>query len=71
MDRLATHAECRQQGAYCRKRAEAAADEQVRALWIAMAQVWTKLADKAHGVLRLPAVGVGEDARHDPTRAHQ
>jgi len=47
MDRLATSAECRKQGAYCRKRADESADQNVRALWIAMAQMWTKLAEQA------------------------
>jgi hypothetical protein len=31
---------------YCRKRTDDAADEQVRALWIAMAQMQTKLAEE-------------------------
>jgi hypothetical protein len=46
MDRLATPAECRQQAAYCHKRPDAATDERVWALWMAMEQMWTRLADE-------------------------
>jgi hypothetical protein len=32
--------------AHCRARADAATDERMRALWILMAQTWTKLEDR-------------------------
>jgi hypothetical protein len=46
MDRFATPSECWQQAALCRTRADAATDERMRALWISMAQMWTKLEDR-------------------------
>jgi hypothetical protein len=46
MHRLATPSECRQQATHCRTRADTATDERVRALWISMAQMWTKLGDR-------------------------
>jgi hypothetical protein len=47
MDGVTTPAEYWQQAAYSRKRADEVADEQLRALWMAMAQIWTKLAEQA------------------------
>jgi hypothetical protein len=46
MDRLTTPSECRQQAADCCARADAATDERMRALWISMAHMWTKLEDR-------------------------
>ena len=50
MDRLATLSDCWQRVAYCSKRADAATDEQVRALWISMAQFWINFAQVAEPV---------------------
>jgi hypothetical protein len=36
MDRFANPSECRKEAALCRTQADAAADEQLRALWISM-----------------------------------
>ena len=44
MDRFATPSECWQQAALCRARADAAADERLRAVWMSMTLIWTKLA---------------------------
>ena len=45
MDRLAAPNECRAQALHCRMLADTVTDEQVRALWVSMAQTWTKLAE--------------------------
>lgn len=50
VDRLATPSDCWQRVAYCSKRADAATDEQVRALWISMAQFWINFAQVAEPV---------------------
>ena len=50
VDRLATLSDCWQRVAYCSKRADAATDEQVRALWISMAQFWINFAQVAEPV---------------------
>jgi hypothetical protein len=44
MDRFATLSECWEQAALCRTRADAAADERLRAVWISMALIWMRLA---------------------------
>ena len=44
MDRFVTPSECWQQAALCCARANAAADERLRAVWMSMALIWTKLA---------------------------
>jgi hypothetical protein len=46
MGRLATPSECWEQVALCRTRADAAADERLRAVWSSMAQMWTKLGER-------------------------
>lgn len=45
MDRLSAPSECRVQALYCRVVADIATDEEVRTLWVSMAQTWTKLAE--------------------------
>lgn len=45
MDRLSAPSECRAQALHCRMVADTVMDEQVRALWVSMAQTWTKLAE--------------------------
>jgi hypothetical protein len=57
MDRFATPSECWQQAALCRTRADAAADERLRAVWISMALIWTKLAAHKERLQRLNAQG--------------
>ena len=44
-DRLSAPSECRAQALHCRMVADTAIDEQVRTLWISMAQTWSKLAE--------------------------
>jgi len=55
MDRFATPSECREQVALCRARADAAADEPLRAVWISMPLIWTKLAAHKERLQRLNA----------------
>ena len=55
MDRFATPSECWQQAALCRARADAAADERLRAVWISMTLIWTKLAAHKERLQRLNA----------------
>jgi hypothetical protein len=57
MDRFATPSECREQAALCRTRADAAADERLRAVCISMALIWTKLAAHKEQPQRLNAQG--------------
>ena len=57
MDRFATPSECWQQAALCRTRADAAADERLRVVWISMALIWTKLAAHKEQLQRLNAQG--------------
>jgi hypothetical protein len=45
MDRHSAPRECRAQALHCRMVADTATDEQVRTLWVSMAQTWTKLAE--------------------------
>jgi hypothetical protein len=45
MQRLSAPSECRAQALYCRVVADVATDEEVRTLWVSMAQTWTKLAE--------------------------
>jgi hypothetical protein len=45
MQGLSAPSECRAQALYCRVVADAATDEEVRTLWVSMAQTWTKLAE--------------------------
>jgi alpha-ketoglutarate-dependent taurine dioxygenase len=45
MDRLSAPSECRAQALHCRLVADTAPNEQVRTLWVSMAQTWTKLAE--------------------------
>jgi hypothetical protein len=66
MDHLAAPDERWQQAAYCRKRGDAAADEQVRALWIAMARMWTKFAEK---VDQMPQGAGSLMTRHDKPKS--
>jgi len=55
MDRFATPSECWEQAALCRTRADAAADERLRAVWISMALIWTTLAAHKERLKRLNA----------------
>jgi hypothetical protein len=55
MDRFATPSECWQQAALCRARADAAADERLRVVWISMTLIWTKLAAHKERLQRLDA----------------
>jgi len=55
MDRFATPSECWEQVALCRTRAAAASDERLRAVWISMALIWTKLAAHKERLQRLNA----------------
>jgi hypothetical protein len=55
MDRFATPSECGQQAALCRARADAAADERLRAVWMSMTLIWTKLAAHKERLQRLNA----------------
>jgi hypothetical protein len=55
MDRFASPNECWEQAALCRMRADAAADERLRAVWISMALIWTKLATHKERLQRLNA----------------
>jgi len=55
MDRFATPSECWQQAALCRARADAAADERLRAVWMSMTLIWTKLAAHKERLQRLNA----------------
>jgi hypothetical protein len=57
MDRFATPSECWEQAALCRTRADAAADERLRAVWISMALIWTRLAAHKERLQRLNAQG--------------
>jgi hypothetical protein len=57
MDRFTTPSECRQQAVLCRTRADAAADERLRAVWISMALIWTKLAAHKERLQHLNAQG--------------
>ena len=45
MNHLSARSECRAQALHCRMVADTAIDEEVRTLWISMAQTWTKLAE--------------------------
>jgi hypothetical protein len=45
LDRLSAQSECRAQALHCRMVADTTTDEQVRTLWVSMAQAWTKLAE--------------------------
>ena len=45
MDSLAAARDCRAQALHCRMVADTATDEEVRSLWVSMAQTWTKLAE--------------------------
>jgi hypothetical protein len=47
MDRLAIASECRAQALHCHMVADIVTDQQVRALWASMGQMWTKLAERA------------------------
>ena len=62
MDRFATPSECWEQAALCRTRADTAADERLRAVWISMALIWTRLAAHKERLQRLNARGVGDQA---------
>jgi hypothetical protein len=57
MDRFATPSECWQQAALCRAGADAAADKRLRAVWMSMALIWTKLAAHKERFPRLNAEG--------------
>jgi hypothetical protein len=57
MDRFTTPSECRGQAAFCCTQADAAADERLRAVWISMALIWTKLAAHKERLQRLNAYG--------------
>jgi hypothetical protein len=61
MDRFAIPSECWEQAAFCRTRADAAADERLRAMWISMAQIWTKLASHRERLQSLNAQGAHSD----------
>jgi hypothetical protein len=45
MDSLADPSECRAQALHCRLVADTATDEQVRGLWLSMAQIWIRFAE--------------------------
>jgi hypothetical protein len=55
MDRFPTSSECWEQAGLCRTQADAAADERLRAVWISMALIWTKLAAHKERLQRLNA----------------
>jgi hypothetical protein len=55
VDRFTSPSECREQAAICCTRADAAADERLRAVWISMALIWTKLAAHKERLQRLNA----------------
>jgi hypothetical protein len=55
MDRFATPSECWEQAALCRTRADAAADERLRAVWISMTLIWRRLALHKERLQRLNA----------------
>jgi len=57
MDRFATPSECWEQAALCRTRADAAADERLRAVWISMALIWSRLAAHKERLKGLNAQG--------------
>jgi hypothetical protein len=57
MDRFPTSSECWEQAGLCRTQADAAADERLRAVWISMALIWTKLAAHKERLQRLNAQG--------------
>ena len=57
MDRFATPSECWEQAALCRARADATADERLRAVWISMTLIWTRLAVHQERLKRLNAQG--------------
>src|SRR5262249_60105474 len=61
MDRFATPSECRQHAVHCRTRADTPTGERVRALWISMARMWTKLATHCERLQRLNAQGAYSD----------
>jgi hypothetical protein len=61
MDRLATPSECWEQAALCRTRADAAADDRLQAVWISMAQIWTRLATHRERLQRLNPQGAYSD----------
>jgi hypothetical protein len=42
VDLLATRSECRCQATHCRRRANMATDERLRALWSLLGEMWTK-----------------------------
>jgi alpha-ketoglutarate-dependent taurine dioxygenase len=52
MDRLSAPSECRVQALYCSVVADIATDEEVRTLWVSMAQTWTKLAEATERLSR-------------------
>jgi hypothetical protein len=55
MENLATPSECRAQAAHCRRLAATTADERVRALLVAAATMWTKLAEREEQRQRIKA----------------
>jgi hypothetical protein len=55
MESLATPSECRAQAAHCRRLAATTADERVRALLVATAEMWTKLAEREEERQRIKA----------------
>jgi hypothetical protein len=57
MDRFATPSECWEHAALCRTQADAAADERLRAVWISMALIWTKLSAHKERLQHLNAQG--------------
>jgi hypothetical protein len=57
VDRFATPSECWEQAALCRTQADAAADKRLRAVWISMALIWTKLAAHKERLQHLNAQG--------------
>jgi hypothetical protein len=65
MDRLSARSECRAQALHCRMVADTVMDEQVRALWVSMAQTWTKLAEAMERLTphQGPSYGDGEKAQ--------
>jgi hypothetical protein len=62
MDRFATPSECWEQAALCRTRADAAADERLRAVWISMALIWMRLAAQKERLKHLNARGISDAA---------
>jgi hypothetical protein len=61
VDRLAYFSECWRQAAHCRRRADTATDERMRALWRSLARMWTTLGANGEKVRRLDDKGAAHE----------